>query len=320
MTHNHNKRADPKAFREIGKRLSNWGRWGSNDRIGTLNHITPQRRAAAAKLARSGRIFDMGLDFSPKGIQVGGGLRSNPIHLMSLTPLDNDKSRHDKLLAADDYIIMPLQCATQWDGLAHVGYDDLLYNNIPADTITTYGGSKELSIHQIAEAGVIGRGVLLDIARLKEVEFLKAGESIYPDDLEAAEKRQGVKVGPGDIVCVRTGWIRQFTVHGSRESYWKGNPGITVDSAEWLHKRDVAAITSDNYSVEMISAEDAALSPVPFHCVAIRDMGMTLGEIFNLESLSGDCASDGIWEFLFVGPPLKVVNGVGSPITPFAMK
>lgn len=304
-------------FRAVGAALSNTGRWGANDRIGTLNHITPDRRAAAAQLARTGRVFDLGIEIGRPGIQRVGGVRSNPVHLMRLTPLDHIDPLHNTCLA-DDHISMPLQSVTQWDGLGHVGYDDMLYNDIPASSITTLEGSRELSIHQVAAAGIAGRGVLVDVARLLGIERMAAGDVITPDMLDAAERAQGVSVGAGDIVLVRTGWITHFTVDGDAEAYWRGEPGIGLDVARWLHARDVAAIASDNWGVETSPADRSGGLPV--HPVLIRDMGMTLGEIFQLEDLAADCAGDGVWDFFFVAPPLKVVGGVGSPITPLAIK
>jgi kynurenine formamidase len=302
-------------FREIGARLSNWNRWGAADRVGSLNHITPERVAAAARLVKTGRIIDLGLAISSRGIQPSGGPRNNPIHIMSITPLDH---LSPDAVYSDDYIIMPLQSVTQWDGLAHVGYDGLLFNGVDAATVTTMNGSTELSIHQIAAKGVAGRGVLLDIAALKGVERLSRGEPIEPADLEAAEKRQGVSVGAGDILLVRTGWIRHFLHDNSPATYWDGEPGLSLACAEWLHTREVAAICSDNWGVEVRDPTEQA--GLPLHNVLIRDMGMTLGEIFDLEALTEDCASDGVWEFMFTAPPLKVIGGVGTPITPLAIK
>jgi kynurenine formamidase len=236
---------------------------------------------------------------------------------MQLTPLDL-RDDPDHVCISDDYITMPLQSVTQWDGLGHVGYDDRLYNDVPASSITTLGGSPRLSIHRIAEKGVVGRGVLLDIAALQDVERLEAGFRITPEMLEAAEARQGVQVGAGDILLVRTGWIRHFTVERQPEPFWKGEPGIALECAEWLHKREVAAIASDNWGVEASPADRSG--GLPCHSVLIRDMGMTLGEIFDLDVLAADCAADGVWDFFFTAPPLKVVNGVGTPITPLAIK
>ena len=322
LNHSHNHAQDElnAAFRAVGKKLSNWDRWGAADRVGTLNHITSARLVAAGKLLKQGKLFDLGIPVNSSGPQLGG-IRVNPIHLMSVTPVDME-ANYAKLIASDDYIIMPLQSVTQWDGLGHCGYDNLFYNAIPGKSVTTARGSSELSIDQIAAKGIAGRGVLLDIAALKGVPNLPAGEAITPADLEAAERRQGVKVMPGDILLVRTGWIRRFLVDNSAVGYWNGEPGLTYNCCEWLHEREVAVIASDNWGVEVMQPDIKDLMNVamPFHAIAIRDMGMTLGEIFDLEALSKDCADDGVWEFFFSAPPLKVTGGVGSPITPLAIK
>lgn len=302
-------------FKALGKRLSNWGRWGAEDRLGTLNFITPQTIAAGAALAKTGKLFDLGLPVSSRGVQQPGSVRNNPVHLMSMTSLD---LKGLGIMIADDYIFMPLQSVTQWDGLAHVGYDDRLYNDVPTDSVTTMNGSGVFSIDQIAAKGIAGRGVLLDIARLKGVDRLKRGEPIYPADLEAAEKAQGVTVASGDILLVRTGWMRCFTIDGSSEMYMDGEPGLHLDCAEWLHQRQVAAVCSDNWAVEVLDPTQGF--GLPLHCVLIRDLGMTLGEIFILDALADDCAADGVWEFFFTAPPIKVVGGVGTPITPLAIK
>lgn len=317
MCQQQGKPLSPLPFREVGRKVSNWGRWGDDDRIGTLNHITPERRAAAARGVASGRLVNLGLPVAASGLQTGMAGRIDPVHLMSVTPGDL-AADPNRMIAADDFIFMPLQSVTQWDGLAHVGYDGRLYNDVAAETITTGRGSTTLSIDQIAAGGVAGRGVLLDIARLRGVDRLAAGEPILPEDLEAAEKAQGVTVGAGDILLVRTGWLRCFTIDRDARRYWNGEPGLALDCAEWLHAREVAAVCSDNWGVE-VAAPDLSELAVPLHCVAIRDMGMTLGEIFVLDELAEVCVETGRWSFLFTAPPLMVVGGVGSPITPLAM-
>jgi kynurenine formamidase len=304
-------------FRETGKRLSNWGRWGDGDRIGTLNHLTAARTAAAAQGVRNGRIVSLGLPLSNQGIQVGLGGRVNPIHMMCLTPPDF-ADRPDRMIVADDAVFLPLQSVTQWDGLGHVGYDDLLYNGVPAASITTGAGSAALSIDQIAERGVAGRGLLLDVARLKGRDRLEAGEAITAADLDAALAAQGCDTLPGDILIVRTGWIRCFTEDNNAARYWNGEPGLTLDCAEWLHKREIAALASDNWGIEAMPANDTAFE-MPVHCVLIRDMGMTLGEVFVLDELTEACADEGRWSFFFTAAPLLVKGGVGSPLTPLAI-
>lgn len=309
-------------FRAIGRRVSNWGRWGADDRVGTLNYITPEKLVEATRLVKRGAIFELSIPLDHNGPQLGVIGRNNPVHLMSLTPADFTHHSHgmvDDIICVDDYISMPLQGATQWDGLAHIAYDDRLYNDISTDSIGNLTGSEELSIAQIAKKGVMGKGILLDIARVRGVDRMDAGDAITPEDLEKAEARQGVKVGSGDILLLRTGWIQHFSIDNDKQAFWTGEPGIDLSCIDWLHEREVAALAMDNFAVEVLypGAKDF---PLPVHAVLIRDMGMTLGEIFMMDELAQDCEADGVWEFLLSAAPLKVTGGVGTPITPLAIK
>lgn len=308
-------------FRALGSKLSNWGRWGDDDHIGTLNYITPDALVNSSRLIKTGKIFDLSLPLGANGPAAAAGGRSNPIHLMGITPGDtpilNAFVTPKDTIVADDWITMPLQCATQWDGLAHVGYDGCFYNDVPSQSVSTFGGSTVLAVGDIIAKGPTGRGVLLDITALYDGKPLEIGYEITADELEAAEKRQNVRVGTGDILLVRTGWIQQFTIHKSVATFNNGEPGIGMSCLEWLHNRGVAAIASDNWGVEVVPAGTVLLI---CHCVLIRDMGMTLGETFELDALAADCEVDGVWEFFFTSPPLKFENAVGSPITPLAIK
>jgi kynurenine formamidase len=301
-------------FRELGSKLSNWGRWGEQDERGTVNLITPERLVAASQLVKQGKIFDLGIPFDGAGPQPGGG-RINPVRLMSET--GDDQEFPGAFHYADDYVFMPLQSASQWDGLAHVFYDDKLYNGFPSSDVGPHG-AKHCSIDKLAK-GIVGRGVLLDIAALKGVEWLEGGYAITPDDLDAAAERQGVTVGAGDILLFRTGWRRKFLTEQDAAAFMANEPGLGLDCCQWLHDRDVAVVASDNWAIEVLPGEiDTELLPV--HMVLIRDMGMTLGEILDFEELAADCEQDGVWEFLLTAPPIKFTRAVGSPINPLAVK
>jgi len=302
-------------FRALGARVRNWGRWGPDDERGTTNFITPDKLIRAGSLIKKGAIFDLGIPFDDQGPQPGGG-RINPVHLMSQT--GDQQLFPGGFKYADDYIFMPLQCASQWDGLAHVFYDDQLYNGFPATDVTVVGALHD-TIDKQAK-GIAGRGVLLDIARLKGVEWMQAGEVITPADFEAAIARQGnVQVGSGDIIVFRTGWWKKFIQEKNAVEFMAGEPGIGQDMCEWLHDREIAAILSDNWAIEVLPGENPE-TLLQVHCVLIRDMGMTLGEILDLEELGADCEADGVYEFFFCAPPLKVTKAVGSPINPLAIK
>ncbi|HEX3962978.1 MAG TPA: cyclase family protein [Trebonia sp.] len=301
-------------FREIGRRVSNWGRWGDDDERGTLNLVTPDRLVAAAALIRTGKVFDLGIPFDRHGPQPGSN-RFNPIRLMAETAAEEVST--GAIRWADDYVFMALQGASQWDALAHVYYDDHLYNGFAASYVTTHGAERN-SIEKIAK-GVTGRGVLLDIARLRDVQWLGAGEVVSPDELDAAAVRQGVTVAPGDIILIRTGWWKKFAVERDAGAWFDGEPGIGLAAIDWLHDHEAAAVAVDNWAVEVLPGE-APEEPMGVHMVLIRDMGMTLGEIFDFEELADDCSADGVYEFFFCAPPIKFTQAVGSPINPLAIK
>src|SRR6202050_2388049 len=166
---------------ELGKELSNWGRWGEDDEIGTLNFVTPAKRIAAAQLVKTGKTFDLGMAFDKDGPFPPGGFRINPVHVMTFLPSDT-AGAPDGMMSADDMVMMGLQAATQWDSLAHVGYDGFFYNNVPAGGVKNVGGSTRNSFAK-AVGHLISRGVLLDIARLRGVDRLEDSYEITSADL-----------------------------------------------------------------------------------------------------------------------------------------
>jgi kynurenine formamidase len=303
-------------FKSVGAKLSNWGRWGEDDEIGTVNFITPARRAAAAALVRTGKVFALGMPFDANGPQPARGTRFNPIHRM--TKLLTDASAPDGFSASDDIITMPLQCGTQWDGLTHVSYDGYAYNGVPNSAVTAVDGATRNSFPKVVSR-LIGRGVLLDIAAAKGVQRLDFSQEVTADDLNAAESDQGVRAGSGDILLVRTGWYQHY-LSGEMDLYLsQRSPGLGISACEWLHDREIAAVAADNFAVEVMPSTEPG-TVVPLHLVLIRDMGMTLGEMFNLEELAADCASDRVYEFLFSGIGLDITGSVGSPVTPVVVK
>ena len=301
-------------LRTLARKVSNWGRWGPDDEVGTFNFITPEVVRRAAACVKRGDVFSLGLPLDSDGPQLGRQGRMNPIHLMSAV---EGRVGEGDFRYSDDIVVMPLQCATQWDSLAHVYYDGQLYNGFPAATITAAGAARN-AIDRLGP-GIVSRGVLLDVARLWGVDRVGPGVAIKPADLEAAERAAGVRVETGDVLLVRTGHLGVFKLDRDREGYLRRTPGLGMACVEWLHARQVAAVATDTVAVEVIPWEDPAL-PLPVHLLCIRDVGLTLGEMFDLDELAAACARDGVWEFLFSAPPLKVTGGVGSPLNPLAVR
>ena len=312
------------ALRELALSVRNWGRWGPDDEIGTLNYITPERVAAACRLATTGKVFALGIPLDRNGPQSGTRARFNPIHTMFRD--GGDAPRTPAEVAAqegyggsDDWIVMPLQCVTQWDSLAHIFYEGKMYNGYDATLVTSSGAARN-SIDKTKDK-LAGRGVLLDVARFKGVRSLEPGYAITVADLDGTAAAQKVEVRRGDFLLIRTGHMTRYLDRKDWRGYDSDDfPGVSIHTAPWLHARQIAAIASDNYAVEVRPSELLPAFRNPFHVVAIPNMGLTLGEIFHLDELAADCAADGRWEFLLVAPPLPVTHAVGTPINPYAMK
>ncbi|TMK66687.1 MAG: cyclase family protein [Actinobacteria bacterium] len=288
---------------------NNWGRWGDHDQRGTLNLITPERIVAAARLIRTGKRFSLAL---PIGLPSPAG-RQPPIHLIRATTGDSVLGAPG-LQFSDDWIVMALQASTQLDGLSHIGADDLLYNGFWGGVVTAREGARRLGIHHLAD-GVVGRGVLLDVAGHAGVARLAREEVIESDRLEEVAQAQGVAVMPGDALLVRTGYLGWAMETGEREP--NREPGISRQAVPWLAERDVALLATDTPAVEVWrdTSDDR-----PLHVRTLRDLGLLLGELFDLDELAADCAADGVYEFFFAAMPLPVVNAVGSPLNPVAIK
>ena len=310
------------AIYEAAEKLSNWGRWGDDDQIGTLNHVRPKDVVAASALVKRGKSFALGIPLDQNGPQNGlfGG-RWNPIHTMLATGTDAIAGRFDdtnKLRFSDDALNMPIQAATHWDSLGHIFLDDKMYNGFDAKSVDG-GGVHKCGIEHV-RARMIGRGVLLDVARHKGVESLDDGYGIANDELDATAKAQGVEIGRGDFVIVRTGHMERCLKSSVWGGYAGGDaPGVKFENCYWCYEKEIAAICSDTWGVEVRPNETNEVQQ-PWHWVVIPAMGLSMGEIFYLKELAEDCAEDGVYEFLFCAPPLVITGGTGSPINPMAVK
>jgi kynurenine formamidase len=306
-------------FDTLAEKVRTWGRWGPDDQRGTLNHIGPEALRRAAHCVREGKLFNLGLRFDKDGPQLGKARFNPKLYVTDLfTPLNPGNPRG---YYSDDVIHIPLQAATQWDALAHGHYDGKIYGGHAAHDVLTVRGAKRCGIEHMASPGIMSRGILLDIARLKGVDLLPLDYVITVADLREAIAVQGVRFAPGDILLVRTGHIRRFTIDRDRKAFNGMQPGLGFECAEWVFDNDIAAIAVDNLAVEAITRATLADGLIlPLHMLALTDMGCPLGEIFDLEALAADCAEDGQYDFLFSAPPLAITGGFGSPINPLALK
>jgi kynurenine formamidase len=311
-------------IRETGIRCRNWGKWGTDDERGTLNYITPQHIVRAAGLVKRGAVFSLAIPFDAKGPQSNQPGRFNPIHRMTITGPDCTTGAvrfPGGVGFSDDMVIMPLQCATQWDALSHCFEDGRMYNGYHANEVSSRG-AKRNGIEKVAQrpGGIVARGVLLDIPRVKGLEWLQPGDAITAADLDRAVETHRVSIGSGDALVIRTGQMARCRARGGWGDYAGGDaPGLSFHTAEWVHRHEIAAVATDTWGME-VRPNEIPDSFQPLHQVFIPNMGLTIGEIFFLDDLADDCAGDGVYEFLLVAAPLPITGAVGSPINPLALK
>lgn len=307
-------------FPEFAEKFKNWGRWGDDDEVGTLNFITPDHIVEAAKLVKQGKVFSLAIPFDSNGPQRPrpDSKRFNPIHLMFKTGSDFDGEEPPLFHGTDDMVSLPLQAATQWDGFGHFMYKGHMYNGHDYTTVTSDGATKN-GIERLRARG-IGRGVLLDMPRYRGVQWLEPGDAVQSSELDACAAKQGVEVKDGDFLLIRTGNIAMYRAQGTWGDFSGGHrPGLGLTTIQWLYDKQIASVAADNFGIEVYPCDIPDMR-VHLHPIAIPLMGMLLGEIFDLDDLAEDCSHDNIYEFLFVAPPLPVTNAVGSPINPYAIK
>ncbi len=318
-------RARPEeAIAAAARACSNWGRWGQDDVHGTLNFLTDDKRVEGARLVRRGVSFSLAQPFDASGPQTGWRRRTNPVHTMLDTGTDAERGTQGfphGLGGADDVVFMPLQCSTQWDGLGHIFDHGRAWNGRAAGDVVTSDGDRLTGI-ETAAALIAGRAVLLDAGRvLGRDGELPDGFAITPGHLDEIIAAQGetAGVGRGDIVLIRTGQLSRV-----RRDGWGGYaggpaPGLSFACATWLHRTEIAAIVTDTWGFEVRPNEfDEAFQPL--HQVAIPNMGLYIGEMWDLDDLAADCADDGRYECWLTAAPIPVTGAVGAPVNPIAVK
>jgi kynurenine formamidase len=304
----------------LSSSLRRWGTWGSDDERGALNFISPAHIVAAARLIRRGQTFSLAIPIAHgEGPQRPNPLgRANPLHLMSATGLDDDPGANlgEGVGLTDDFLVLAVQGGTQWDALCHIYVDDTLYNGYPASDVDAKGAHRN-GIDKVHDR-FVGRGVLLDVARALGTEHLDPGYAITTEDLAATEERQGVEVGEGDFLLLRTGIMSTVGDFRDWSAFHRAQPGLAYSTAPWLSDRKVAAVAGDTSALEASGQLSDLL--VPLHMLMLHDMGIHIGELWYLEELAADCADDGIYEFFLAAQALPIKGGTGSPVNPLAIK
>ena len=299
--------------------LSNWGRWGADDERGTLNLITQEKRQQAASLAREGIVVSCARTIGYE-LSVDNAV---PARHFMLTSGEGDPAlEKGRTGATDAFLLQPHGVSmTHLDAPAHsiVRADPAqpwtLYNGKSARLVTTGAGATVGSI-ELAGGGIVSRGILLDIPRLRGVKWLEGSDPIFPEDLEGAEAAAGVRVGPGDILFARTGFPRRRAELGARPPS-DGISALQAACLPWLRERDVAVIGADTGN-DVMPAQYPSIG-LPVHGVGMGAIGLWILDNPDYEELAATCARLGRWEFQVILAPLKLSNATGSPVNPLAM-
>lgn len=303
-------------FEALFEQVKNWGRWGPDDERGTMNYLTPDKIAAAARLVKSGRTVSMAI---PINKAAGPDNPSPAVHMMSL--MHDIPISETGLSFGMCYLAMASHgdCHTHVDALNHVGWKGMLYNGKPVSILTSRG-SDWGSITAYAN-GIVGRGVLLDAAHHRGVDWLEPGEAVTRSELEAIEKAQGVRLGEGDILVFRTGHHARRQALGAWNNEYapvgEGKAGLHVDTVPWMHERHIAAFLPDGDG-ETVPSNVAGI-PYPLHPLQIVAMGMCVSDSLNLEDVARACLEEGRWDFMVAGLPLRLPGATGTPWNPIAI-
>jgi kynurenine formamidase len=292
-------------FRELFDAVSNWGRWSEGAARGALNHLTPERIAAAARLVQSGTTITL----------------SQPLSTEARLDVPEPADHHMTMLPgacgfAKDFIGVDYHNDghTHIDAFCHIAFNGFLFDGTPERSVTVRGA--QAGAIDLLKDGLVGRGVLLDVPRVRGVPWVEPGEHVFPADLEAAERAQGIEVGRGDILLVRTGHTRRLAELGPWDTP-RAKAGLHPTAASFLADRRIAALGSDGNSDTAPSTTEGVGFPI--HVLALNAMGVHLLDYLQLEDVAQHCEAVRRWEFLFAAAPLRIIGGTGSPLNPTAI-
>lgn len=315
---------------EMGELLrdapKNWGKWGPDDEVGCLNYLDRDAVLRGVQEVRNGEVFTLQAQMGhPHGDPVFPGResiqRENILDESSWAPGKSGAPDFPGgMHYADDKAVIFLQGSTQYDALGHVWYNGQIWNGYDADT--TVGGLDKASVLPIAERGVAGRAVLIDMARHRGKQYLEKGETFDHKDLEAAAEAQGTSISRRDILVIRTGFLSYF-YSVSSEEFYNGfvEPGLTYSPqlVEWFQNMEIPNLVTDTIANE-VTKDPVSGVMLPLHNALMRNLGVVLTEICSLDDLAEACSVDGRWTFLYTAAPLKVVQGTGAPVNPVVLR
>jgi kynurenine formamidase len=300
-------------FSALVEPLSNWGRWGRDDQLGTLNLLTPARAAAAAAAVTDGRSFGLARDI------VTTPSADNAAPLLRLMKASGEGAAEIGGSHASEWLGLGYHgfAVTHLDAHAHQFFSGIMYNGRPAALVSTRRGAGAGAVGPMAAAAPVGRGVLLDAPRAVGRPWLDPGDALGPADLDAVAERQGCRLQPGDVVFVRTGRDARAAEHGAVDPIADGSPGLAMEALTWLRAHDVALFGTDVQADVMTPG--GAPHAMPVHAGALVHLGLPMIDNLALEHLATACAERGRWDFLAVVSPLPLERCTGSPVAPVAV-
>jgi kynurenine formamidase len=300
--------------------FSNWGRWGDDDVHGALNHITAEKTAQAAALVHDGDIVSCSriLEWAPKPARHEAAVQ--PVHFMMAT---GESVGDQGGGSAHDWMGVPLHglYITHMDGQSHMFWNGKMHNGMDAGRVTVERGAQAGGIDDVSSRGIVTRGVLIDVPRVRGSEPLRGSAGVTLEDLENAERDAGITVEPGDFVLVRTGYGAHRSAEGGAGGGGAGSkpsvgmPGLLPSTLPWIYDRGVSVLATDTGT----DAFPSAYSFVPVHTVSMVAMGIFIIDACDLETLATVCEQKGRWHFMISCSPLRLKNATGSPVNPLAV-
>jgi kynurenine formamidase len=313
--------------------LSNWGVFGDDDEVGTLNFLTRGAVLRGVGAVRLGDRYALSLPVDQPRTPGGEGWAFKPEAPPYRKVAHRINGERYGLVGNDDSMTIATQGSSQWDALIHSGADEegvdgVFYNGADRSAVDADGYAHRNGIDKVARIGIVGRGVLLDVARMVAggaADPLPPGYVITPEETEACVRHQGLDIEPGDVVCFRTGWAEAYLaaddagrialLSGRDAAGNPGQAGISPDHARMARDQRWAAVVADNAAVEAVPLADP-----PAHVRMMRNLGLAFGELFQLGDLAAACAADRRFDFLFVAAPLWIPGGMGSPANALAIR
>ncbi len=308
--------------------LSNWGKWGPDEEIGTLNYITPEVIKNAATLIKQGKVIPLGMNATP-GVSPKWPGRNGLIRHMAADGADFlVKRAWGNLASTESTISIEDHGSTHLDPLVHVWWGNCTYNNYPApEVISRFDGVNKGSTNGYLPKSFT-RGVLIDVAKYLGVDYvdkIDGSNVLTPEMIDKVAAAQGVKITPGTAVLIRTGWMKKWT--GAKKPFALGDShvGISCGIEKWLQEKKVSVFGTDNVAIEAIPATEECnkfyqVGLIPMHIGVLSMLGLPMLELMDLDELAADCAKNGVYEFAFSFAPFRYYNASGGLVSPTAIK